>query len=481
MLCLHGLTRNSRDFAALAGHIAPARRVIVPDQRGRGRSQYDANWLNYHPGTYVDDMWTLLRELSVERVIVVGTSLGGLMAMLMAAMRPQMLAGVVLNDIGPEIDPSGVARIQSYAGRLPPVRNWDDAAAQMKMTFGAAMPDYDERQWHAFARQSFDAGDDGVPRLAADSKIGDAIRSIPAPPGAAQAMWLAFGQLRNIPSLAIRGAHSDLLSAATFERMQSEVPGLRRGHRVESRPCAATRRAAKPARDRRFPRGGARVAGHGIQGSFLRPRECVRALSPGIPAGAVRVSRHADAAPRSRAGLRDRQRPGGCRTGAAFRSRDCDRRQRPAAAQRGVDPHVTYVGNLAEQPALQDRSVDLAVAAQAAHWFDHERFHPEMRRVLRPDGALALWTYGLASISPPIDAVVSHYYENVVGPYWPPERRHVENAYRDLPFPWHEVAAPAIPAPSGMDAGRLRRLHRHLVRHAAVYQGVRRRPAAGLT
>lgn len=105
-------------------------------------------------------------------------------------------------------------------------------------------------------------------------------------------------------------------------------------------------------------------------------------------------------------------------------------------------PHVAYVGNLAEQPALQDRSVDLVAAAQAAHWFDHERFHPEMHRVLRPDGALALWTYGLTSIAPPIDAVVSHFYENVVGPYWPPERRHVENAYRDLPFPWREVTVP---------------------------------------
>ncbi len=226
VLCLHGLTRNSRDFAALAGHIASARRVIVPDQRGRGRSQYDTQWLNYHPRTYVDDMWTLLRELSIERVIVVGTSLGGLMAMLMAATRPQALAGVVLNDIGPEIDPTGVARIQSYAGRLPPVRNWDDAAAQMKMTFGLAMPEYSEQQWHAFARQSFDEGEGGVPRLAADPKIGDAIRSIPVPPGAAQAMWLALGQLRNIPALALRGAHSDLLSAATFERMSREVPGM---------------------------------------------------------------------------------------------------------------------------------------------------------------------------------------------------------------------------------------------------------------
>jgi pimeloyl-ACP methyl ester carboxylesterase len=226
VLCLHGLTRNSRDFAALAEHIAPARRVIVPDQRGRGRSQYDPQWLNYHPGTYLDDMWTLLDELSLERLVVIGTSLGGLLAMLMAATQPQRIAGVVLNDIGPEIDPVGVARIQAYAGRLPPVRTWDDAAAQMKMTFGLTFPEYGEQKWHEFARLSFVEGADGVPRLAADPKIGDAVRSIPPPPGAVQGMWLAFGQLRSIPALALRGAHSDLLSAATFERMQQEVRSL---------------------------------------------------------------------------------------------------------------------------------------------------------------------------------------------------------------------------------------------------------------
>jgi len=226
VLCLHGLTRNSRDFAALAEHIAPARRVIVPDQRGRGRSQYDPQWMNYHPGTYLDDMASLLEELSIKRVIVIGTSLGGLMAMLMAASRPQLLAGVVLNDIGPEIDPVGVARIQAYAGRLPPVRDWDDAAEQMKMTFGLSFPEYGAQKWHEFARLSFDEDEAGVPRLAADPKIGDAIRSIPAPPNAVQGMWLAFGQLRNIPALGLRGAHSDLLSAATFARMQQEVPSL---------------------------------------------------------------------------------------------------------------------------------------------------------------------------------------------------------------------------------------------------------------
>lgn len=107
-------------------------------------------------------------------------------------------------------------------------------------------------------------------------------------------------------------------------------------------------------------------------------------------------------------------------------------------------PHVVYVGNLAEQPALKDGSVDLVVAAQAAHWFDHERFYPEVKRVLRADGALALWTYGLAYVEPRVDAIVRHFYSDVVGSHWPPERRWVESAYRDLPFPLREVETPSF-------------------------------------
>ena len=107
-------------------------------------------------------------------------------------------------------------------------------------------------------------------------------------------------------------------------------------------------------------------------------------------------------------------------------------------------PHVAYIGNLAEQPALKSGSVDLVVAAQAAHWFDHQRFYPEVKRVLRAGGALALWTYGLAYVEPQVDAIVRHFYSDVVGSYWPPERRWVESAYRDLPFPLQEVAAPAM-------------------------------------
>lgn len=107
-------------------------------------------------------------------------------------------------------------------------------------------------------------------------------------------------------------------------------------------------------------------------------------------------------------------------------------------------PRVRYVANMVEQPAFRDRSFDLVVAAQAAHWFDHERFYAEARRVLRPQGALAIWTYGLASIAPDIDAVVRDFYTNVVGDYWPPERRYVEAAYRNLPFPLREISTPVL-------------------------------------
>jgi pimeloyl-ACP methyl ester carboxylesterase len=178
--------------------------------------------------TYVDDMWSLLRELGIDRVIAIGTSLGGLVAMLMAAVRAQTFAGVVLNDIGPEVDLVGAARIKSYAGRFPPPRSWDDAIEQMKYVFGVALPDFTEQQWRDFVRLSYSEDDTGSPHLEADPRIGDAIRAIQPPPGAVQGMWLAFNALRDTPTLAIRGALSDLLSLDVFDRMQREHPGLHR-------------------------------------------------------------------------------------------------------------------------------------------------------------------------------------------------------------------------------------------------------------
>jgi len=224
VLYLAGLTRNSSDFERSAMHMAPGRRVICADQRGRGRSQHDVNWLNYHPGIYVDDMWILLRELGVERVVVVGTSLGGIMAMVMASMRPQQLAAVVLNDVGPELEIIGSRRIQSYVGAVHGLPSWDEAVAHLKRNFGGVYPDLTDERWLEFARNSFEDAPGGGVRYAYDPRIADLLRLLPY--GAVPPMWYAYASLRTIPTLAIRGALSDLLSPPVFERMRREKPDL---------------------------------------------------------------------------------------------------------------------------------------------------------------------------------------------------------------------------------------------------------------
>ena len=107
-------------------------------------------------------------------------------------------------------------------------------------------------------------------------------------------------------------------------------------------------------------------------------------------------------------------------------------------------PRVHYAAAFAERLPLRDHSAELVVAAQAAHWFDFERFHAECRRVLVPGGAVALWTYEKFRVDAEVDAVIDHFYEAVVGGDWPPERRYVEEGYRTLPFPWREVDSPAF-------------------------------------
>ena len=233
VLCLPGLTRNSRDFESIALRIQRSRRVLSADLRGRGLSQHDPNWRNYHPGTYVGDVARLLADAGASRVIVLGTSLGGILAMIIAATTPQVLAGVILNDVGPEVAPEGLKRIATYVGRSVPVRSWEDAAAQARETYGLAWPDASDEDWMAFARRSY-VEVDGVPRLAMDPMIGEAVRAAPA--GAAPDLWPVYAALKPIPSLALRGALSDVLSPATFERMAREKPDLecvtvpRRGH-----------------------------------------------------------------------------------------------------------------------------------------------------------------------------------------------------------------------------------------------------------
>lgn len=233
VLCLHGLTRNSRDFEDLAPHLALRYRVIAPDLRGRGFSARDPDFKNYQPAIYASDILGLLDALAVPRVAVIGTSLGGMLAMMLGYGQPARIAGMVLNDVGPEIDPKGIERIKQYAGRLPPARTWRTAVAQTVAVYGDAWPGLPPQRWEALARRGYREDAAGVVELDADPNIGAALRAAPA---AAPDLWPLWKALRSIPTLAIRGARSDILSAATFARMQQENPELQqlevadRGH-----------------------------------------------------------------------------------------------------------------------------------------------------------------------------------------------------------------------------------------------------------
>jgi len=233
VLCLHGLTRNSRDFEDLAPHLQHHYRVIVPDLRGRGFSARDPNPQNYQPAIYIQDIVALLDTLSAAQVTVIGTSLGGLLAMMLGVGHRTRIAGIVLNDMGPEADPVGIERIKGYAGRLPPPKDWSDAIAQTKTMFGDAWPNLTAERWSTIARRGFREDASGGLRVDADPMIGEMLRAAPA---ATATLWPFWQGLRGIPMLAIRGERSDILSAATFARMKAENPDLtqlevaQRGH-----------------------------------------------------------------------------------------------------------------------------------------------------------------------------------------------------------------------------------------------------------
>lgn len=223
VLCLPGLTRNSRDFEALAPYLARRYRVVCPDLRGRGLSARDPQWRNYHPGVYVGDIERLMDVLELQRVAIIGTSLGGLLAMLLAAALPQRVAGIVVNDIGPQADPRGIERVRSYAGKLPPVRSWEEAIAQHRQVNGQAWPGLTDEQWAVLARRCYREDASGVPVFDYDPRIGELISAAPAVPAD---LWSVFSRLRAMPMLVIRGELSDILSLGILQRMQREKPDL---------------------------------------------------------------------------------------------------------------------------------------------------------------------------------------------------------------------------------------------------------------
>jgi pimeloyl-ACP methyl ester carboxylesterase len=233
VLCLHGLMRTGRDFQELAAHLAARHRVIVPDVRGRGLSARDPNFENYRIPVYLQDLQPLLAGLGVARVSIVGTSMGGLMAMLLAYRQPQLVAGIVLNDVGPEVERAGVERIRGYAGKGAPVTSWAEAVAQLRATYGAAWPGLSAERWERIARLTFRENSRGVPEADADPRIAEPLRDLAS---AAPDLWPLWGALARVRMLAIRGANSDILSAPTLARMQREKPDLQvltaanRGH-----------------------------------------------------------------------------------------------------------------------------------------------------------------------------------------------------------------------------------------------------------
>lgn len=223
VMCLPGLTRNSRDFEAFAPHLAGRFRVICPDLRGRGQSQYDPDWRNYQLAVYLKDLQGLLDELDLGRVAIVGTSLGGLLAMLLAASVPERVAGIVLNDIGPEVDAAGLERIRGYTGHLPPVHTWNEALEQLRQVYGQAWPDLSVQTWARLVHRSYSADAAGRPRLDFDPAIAEALRR--ARPNEDD-LWPIFKRLRALRMLVVRGGLSDILSTTTLERMCREKPNL---------------------------------------------------------------------------------------------------------------------------------------------------------------------------------------------------------------------------------------------------------------
>ena len=224
ILCMHGLTRNSADFAGLAQHLSERYRVVSVDNRGRGLSDYDHNIANYTPVTYVQDMFTLLAELDVDKVILCGTSMGGLMSFMMAAMQPERVQGIIINDIGPEIDPAGLNRIKGYVGKSGPVSSWKEAIEQARQINEVAFPDFSDHEWEDFTRGIY-REENGVPVLAYDPAISqpmndDDSSAVPAD------LWPLFDAITGIPMLVIRGASSDILAPGCVAAMREKKPDL---------------------------------------------------------------------------------------------------------------------------------------------------------------------------------------------------------------------------------------------------------------
>ncbi|MEQ1541567.1 MAG: alpha/beta hydrolase [Novosphingobium sp.] len=222
VLCLPGLTRNARDFSHVAERLAGDWRVLCVDLRGRGESAYAKDSASYTPLQYADDLGELLAQEGLDRVVAFGTSLGGLLTMIIGMTAPQRLAGVLLNDVGPEVDPVGLERIRSYVGQGRSFPTWMHAARALQETQGPAFPGYAIADWLAMAKRCMVLGSNDRIHFDYDMKIAEPFAE---PQGVAGVdLWPGIAALKKVPSLLLRGELSDVLAPDVHRRMATMLP-----------------------------------------------------------------------------------------------------------------------------------------------------------------------------------------------------------------------------------------------------------------
>lgn len=225
--CIHGLTRNHKDFEPIFDELLKTgRKIYAIDVRGRGRSDYDYNAINYNPITYMNDVLNIFQKLEIPKAIFIGTSMGGIVSMLLGAYAPHLVAAIILNDVGPEVCEKGIARIRNYVGDNKPSLDWNEACEKVKNIAGDAYPDKkdDNQFWLDFTKRTQKQTSEGIV-FDYDANIRQNVQAsdenAPAP-----SLWQQFAMIQNIPFGVIQGEISDILTNEIIAKMQAEKPQL---------------------------------------------------------------------------------------------------------------------------------------------------------------------------------------------------------------------------------------------------------------